>query len=475
MNNEHNVQINRPGDAALAARFPADFLWGAATSAYQIEGATEEDGRGPSIWDRFAATPGKTYRGETGQIAADHYHRMEKDVVLMAALGLRAYRFSVSWSRILPTGSGAVNQLGLDFYSRLVDCLLEHNIQPLTTLYHWDLPLALQDRGGWENRDTAAAFADYAELMTDRLGDRVERWITHNEPWCMSYLGHGIGVHAPGIKNVRSVGTVAHHLLLSHGLALPRMRAHLKDTAQIGIAPNLFPVYTTETAPEALERVKQELDFRNRWFLDPVLKGAYPEKLFQQLNCDHPAIQAGDMDLISAPIDFLGINYYNPLHLVSGQAPEGHGSGQPIYEVSNAKVDAPITEMGWEVYPQGLTDLLGWLQQNYTLPAVMITENGAAYVDEVVEVEGEERVLDVQRLGYFQGHLEAIGQAIEQGKTPPVKGYFAWSLTDNYEWAEGYRKRFGLIYVDFATQKRIVKDSGRWYASFLALSALTKI
>ncbi|GCE28453.1 beta-glucosidase [Dictyobacter alpinus] len=464
MNKEQQTHILSSTDAALATSFPKDFLWGAATSAYQIEGAAAEDGRGPSIWDRFAATPGKTYQGETGEIATDHYHRMEQDVALMAELGLRAYRFSISWSRVLPTGTGAVNQAGLDFYSRLVDCLLKHNIQPLATLYHWDLPTALQDQGGWENRATAEAFADYAELMTRHLGDRIDNWITHNEPWCATYLGHGNGVHAPGIKNISVVGIVAHHLLLSHGLAMPRMRAQLKPGARIGIAPNLFPVYSTETSPAVLERVERELDFRNRWFLDPVFKGHYPEHLFKHLGCQEPDIQPGDMELISAPIDFLGMNYYNPLRLQSEQ----QAGGETTFEVLNAAPGIATTEMGWEVYPQGLMDLLAWLQQSYEIPELIITENGSAYVDQLTSIDGEERIVDEQRLQYFRGHITAISSALAQKKTPPITAYFAWSLMDNYEWAEGYSKRFGIIYVDFATQKRVIKDSGRWYAAFLA-------
>ncbi|GER91552.1 hypothetical protein KDW_57140 [Dictyobacter vulcani] len=346
---------------------------------------------------------------------------MEQDVALMAEMGLRAYRFSISWSRVLPTGTGAVNQAGLDFYSRLVDCLLKHNIQPLATLYHWDLPTPLQDQGGWENRATAEAFADYAELMTKHLGDRVEKWITHNEPWCATFLGYGIGIHAPGIKNIPVVGIVAHNILLSHGLALPRMRAQLKETAQIGIAPNLFPVYTTEKSAAALERVEQELDFRNRWFLDPVFKGHYPPNLFKHLNCQAPDIQPGDMELISAPVDFLGINYYNPLHLDTWKESEQPGEKQNSFEILNASPDAEITAMGWEVYPQGLQDLLAWLQQNYAVPAIYITENGSAFPDHLTRIDAEERVVDEQRLRYLRGHIEAISRAIEQKKTPLSK------------------------------------------------------
>jgi beta-glucosidase len=458
---------SRDKDVALAAHFPPDFLWGAATSSYQIEGATQEDGRGISIWDSFSATPGKTYQGDTGRLAVDHYHRMEKDVALMVELGLQAYRFSIAWPRIQPTGTGAANQLGLGFYDRLVDTLLAQGIQPLVTLYHWDLPQSLQDRGGWLNRDTAFAFADYTEIVAQALGDRVERWITHNEPWCTAFQGYGNGLHAPGVADVQSAVVAAHHVLLSHGLTLPRLRATLKESAQVGVALNLFPVYCDDDSPETHARAEHESDFRNRWFLDPVFKGQYPEKFFAALDVPGPDIQDGDMKLISAPVDFLGLNYYNPVRIGVIEKDDGHGTLLRVSDVLESKPDVITTDMGWEVYPQGLADLFSWLKQDYTsIRAIIITENGAAFPD---QLDNGEEIVDSLRTEYLQEHIQAIASTIEQGKSAPITGYFAWSLMDNYEWAEGYSKRFGIVYVDYQTQKRIIKRSGQWYAAFLAL------
>src|SRR5579859_5208607 len=299
------------GNGQSHSAFPAEFLWGAATSAYQIEGATDEDGRGPSIWDTFARVPGAIHQGETGDIAADHYHRMPEDVALMADLQLTSYRFSLSWPRILPQGTGAVNQRGLDFYDRLVDALLARGIQPLATLYHWDLPVALQDRGGWLARDTTYAFADYAEVLARRLGDRVAWWITHNEPWCSAYLGYALGIHAPGLRDKQLAVQVGHHLLLSHGLAVSRLRAYLPPQAQVGIALDFYPVYAADDRPETLLAVKRADTFRNRWFLDPPFRGYYPDDLFSDLGVAPPPIYKDDLSIISVPIDFLGVNYYS--------------------------------------------------------------------------------------------------------------------------------------------------------------------
>jgi beta-glucosidase len=439
----------------LPVPFPNDFIWGAATASYQVEGATSEDGRAPSIWDQFAATPGKTYQGHTGEVAIDHYHRYPADIALMKTLGLSSYRFSISWSRVLPEGAGAINAAGLDFYDRLVDELLAQGIAPMATLYHWDLPLALYEKGGWLNRDTASAFADYAELMARRLGDRVAWWQTHNEPWCIAYLGYGIGEHAPGLQDMSLVPTVGHHVLVSHGLALPRLRAHLAPGAQIGITINFTPAYAADTHPTtlaAVEKARRE----NRWFTDPLFKGVYPAGFFDDLHVAPPVIADGDMALISAPIDFLGVNYYTRSLY---QTVEGEASAHPVDPVPGAL----YTEMHWEVYPQGLHDLLVELQQEYAPKAMIVTENGAAFVD---EWDGSsESVHDPLRVAYLRSHLQAVGEAIEQGAK--VRGYFAWSLADNYEWSFGYSKRFGLVYVDYASQRRILKDSGRWYANFI--------
>lgn len=450
--------------AAVANAFPSDFLWGTATSAYQIEGAARKHGRGLSIWDQFSATPGATHQGETGDIAADHYHHMEEDVALMRKLGLGAYRFSIAWPRVLPEGTGAVNARGLDFYDRLVDTLLASGITPAITLYHWDLPLALHERGGWLNRDTALAFADYAEIVARRLGDRVDWWLTHNEPWCAAFLGYGIGVHAPGIQDMRSAFTAGHHLLLSHGLALPRLRAAVRKTARVGITLNLGPIYPENDRPETLLAARRADAFVNRWFLDPIFFGCYPEDLFAALAITPPSLDADDLKCIAAPIDFLGVNYYSrkvvraPRETQTPRIPRGF---EEVAQVPGAA----YTQMGvgWEVYPAGLTDLLVRVQRDYAPKAMVVTENGAAFED---DWDGNGTVSDPQRLSYIHQHIHALERALARGVS--LRGYFLWSLLDNFEWSEGYSKRFGMVYVDYPTQRRIVKESGRWYAEFVS-------
>jgi beta-glucosidase len=443
-------------DPQLAAVFPPSFLWGVASSAYQVEGAVHEDGRGLSIWDVFSATPGKTYQGETGAVAADHYHRMPEDVALMAQLGIGAYRFSIAWPRILPEGVGRVNEPGLDFYDRLVDTLLAHGIQPFATLYHWDLPAVLQERGGWVQRDTASAFADYAEIVARRLGDRVARWITLNEPWCAAYLGYGNGEHAPGLHDPQSAAVVGHHLLVAHALAVPRLRA--TSSAPVGITLDFSPAYTADDCPETATAAARLDTSRNRWFADPIFRGSYPTDLFDILGVNPPPISDGDMAAISTPVDFLGVNYYSRMLVrASEQAP-----GAPGVEFIQVP-GAVYTKMGWEVFPQGLTDLLVRLHHDYAPPAMCITENGAAFDD---EWNGDAHVHDPLRQAYLVRHIEAVARAIEQGA--PVASYIIWSFIDNYEWAHGYKMRFGIVYVDYPTQRRVVKASGRWYADFLA-------
>ncbi|HZU67542.1 MAG TPA: beta-glucosidase [Ktedonobacteraceae bacterium] len=460
--------------------FPADFLWGAASSAYQVEGATHEDGRGMSIWDRFVTIPGAIYDGQTADIAADHYHLMEQDVTLMARLGLSSYRFSIAWPRILPDGTGSVNKKGLDFYDRLVDALLARGIQPLATLHHWDLPLALQERGGWLNRDTAYAFADYATVVAQRLGDRVRWWLTHNEPWCIAYLGYGLGMHAPGIRDVQMAVTVGHHVLLSHGLAVSRLRAHTSAGVQVGIAIDFYPVYAADNQPETLAGLEKADAFRNRWFLDPVFRASYPEHLFADMGVLPPPIQDTDFTIIATPIDFLGVNYYSRIMVRGLPEPEQQntaakqearpGGAQlnqpPVAERYEAVKQVPgssYTEMGWEIYPSGLANILTRLNREYGPKALLVTESGAAFND---QWDGGHTVHDSQRTQYLREHIATLEQVVAQGV--PVKGYFVWSLTDNFEWGEGYSKRFGLVYIDYPTQRRIVKDSGYWYASFLA-------
>lgn len=443
--------------------FPRDFLWGASTSAYQIEGATNEGGRGRSIWDDFSSTPGKTYQGETGDVAIDHYHRVAEDVDLMARLGLNAYCFSLAWPRILPNGTGAINQSGLDFYERLVDTLLAKGIAPVVKLYHWDLPSALHANGGWLNRDTAEIFADYAEIVTRRLGDRVNYWITQNEPWCVSYLGYALGIHAPGMRDMQLGIIAGHHVLLSHGLAVPRIRAHAGPHAQVGISLDCWPIHTIHDHQESREAAEQADAFRNRWFFDPVFKKSYPERLFADYGVKPPPIEAGDFDIIATPIDFLGFNYYSRM-VVQHKATNGSANnGTPeCYEAVNVIPGSSYTATNWEIYPQGLLEALQRVQRDYAPPAIFITENGAAFHD---HLNGDQPIRDPLRKQYLLQHVQKVEQAIAQGV--PIRGYFIWSLLDNYEWAEGYSKRFGLVYVDFPTQQRIIKESGQWYASFI--------
>lgn len=459
----NDMQAQTLTDRALATSFPPNFLWGAATASYQIEGAAHEDGRGPSIWDVFSATPGKVFRGDTGDIAADHYHRMPDDVALMARLGLAAYRFSIAWPRILPQGRGTVQTTGLDFYDRLVDALLAKGIKPFATLYHWDLPTPLQENGGWTNRDTAYAFADYAEIVVQRLGDRVTSWTTHNEPWCAAYLGYGIGIHAPGIRNRQDALTAAHHLLLSHGLAVPRIRAHMSSSAQVGITLNPSPVYPADDRAETRRDVELADLFSNRWFLDPIFRGSYPDHLFSALGLVPPDIHEGDLATISTPIDFLGINTYSRVVITGQETPPLADACQAVGPIAGST----YTSIGWEVYPQALEDILVRVQRDYAPPALYVTENGAAFDD---VWDGGDLVVDRDRVDYLRGYIRACGRAIEQGV--PLKGYFVWSLMDNFEWQMGYRPRFGLTYVDYPTQQRFIKASGYWYAHLIASGEL---
>jgi beta-glucosidase len=442
-------------------RFPEGFVWGAATAAYQIEGAARDDGRGPSIWDTFSRTPGKVHAGHTGDVACDHYHRYPEDVRIMGDLGLHAYRFSISWPRIQPDGAGPANPRGLDFYDRLVDELQGGGITPIVTLYHWDLPQTLEDRGGWTNRETAERFAEYAAIMYSRLGDRVETWTTLNEPWCSAFLGYASGIHAPGRTEPEVSFAAAHHLLLGHGLAVQALRA--AGASQIGITLNLAPVLSDDA--EAASIVD---GLQNRIFLDPVLRGEYPADVVERAGrfTDWSFVKDGDLEIISQPIDLLGVNYYNP-QTVTGRADE---PANPVYPGSEGiafpGADAPKTAMGWPVQPFGLTDLLVRLSHDYPGTPLIITENGAAF-DDVVE---DGQVHDVGRLSYLDGHLRAAHAAIEAGVD--LRGYLVWSLLDNFEWAEGYRKRFGVVHVDYNTQRRTPKDSALWYREVVRRNGL---
>jgi beta-glucosidase len=408
-------------------RFPDNFIWGAATAAYQIEGAAQEDGRGPSIWDTFSRTPGKVFQGHTGDVACDHYHRWRDDVENMRDLGLSAYRFSTAWSRVFPQGRGRLNRKGLDFYESLVDALLAAGIRPALTLYHWDLPQVLQEAGGWTNRDTASWFADYAECLYTHLGDRVKIWMTLNEPWVAAFAGHSQGVHAPGLRDFAAAVQAAHVLLHAHALAVSAFR---------------------------------ELGHGNRWFLEPVFKGTYPQDMLDLYARHHaaPRVEQGDAEVLAAhPVDFLGVNYYFPHRVYESDA-----GGLLGYEPGHRE-DAPHTAMGWEVFPQGLEDLLLRLKRDYGDPAIFITENGAAYPD---EIDAGGQVQDDERIEYLDGHLRAARRAIERGVK--LEGYFVWSLLDNFEWAFGTSRRFGITHVDFTTQARAWKKSALWYQRVIA-------
>jgi beta-glucosidase len=428
----------------LHARFPAGFLWGAATSAFQIEGAAAEDGKGESIWDVFCRRPGAIADGSNGHIACDHYHRWREDLDLIAGLGLEAYRFSVSWPRVLPAGAGAWNEAGLAFYDRLVDGLLERGIEPLLTLDHWDLPQALQERGGWGSRETVHRFVDYARGVTRRLGDRVKLITTHNEPWVISILGHETGVFAPGLKDRRLAMQASHHLLVSHGLALQALRAD-GCRKPLGIVLNLAHTESASDAPADLAKARLDDALGRRWYTDALFRAEYPAEALAELGADAPRVEPGDLQAIAAPLDYLGVNYYSR-HVSSADGSfDAKASG------------LPLTAMGWEIYPRGLTELLLTLHREYALPPVYITENGAAFEDRLVDG----RVHDPQRIDYLRGHLSAIADAIERGV--PVAGYMVWSLLDNFEWSSGYAKRFGIVHVDYATQARTPKDSALWY------------
>lgn len=436
--------------------FPPAFRWGCSTSSYQIEGAVDADGRGESIWDRFCATPGRIRDGSSGAVACDHYHRWREDLDIARGLGVNAYRFSIAWPRIFPAGRGAQpNAKGLDFYSRLVDGMLERGLEPWATLYHWDLPQALQDAGGWAVRSTVEAFVDYADAVTRRLGDRVKHWITHNEPWCTAFLGHHEGVHAPGIRNFGTAMQVCHHLLLSHGLVLPVVRANAVG-ARAGITLSLHPIEPATNAPADVAAAHRHDGLRNRWFLDPLHGRGYPADVLALLGADAPSVLQGDLDVIARRADFLGVNYYFP-EVVAAAAGQGAMSARVV-----EREGVERTAFGWEVSPQGMVSLLKRVHREWGAAPIVLTENGSTY-DDVVEADGSVR--DEQRRSYLERHIAAAREARARGV--PLEGYFAWSLLDNFEWAEGHLRRFGLTYVDYTTQKRSLKASGRWYACFL--------
>jgi beta-glucosidase len=470
------TQETQPETDAPALVFPTGFVWGAATSAYQIEGSISADGRGTSIWDTFVGQPGRVLNGENAEVAIDHYRRYRDDVALMADLGLTAYRFSVSWPRIQPDGAGTVNEAGLDFYRRLVDELLAQGIDPWLTLYHWDLPQALEDAGGWPARDTSKRFADFAARVHQALGDRVRNWSTVNEPWCAAFLGYSSGEHAPGRREPAASIRAAHHLNLAHGLSVQALRAQGAGS-QIGGSVNLYAISPAGDDPADLDAARRIDGLQNRFFLDALLKGSYPEDVLADLShvTEIDFIKDGDMETISAPFDTLMVNYYSRF-TVSGKpggaasaaaAPTGAGSPWPGSEhVSFVNGGRPVTSMGWEIDDTGLYEVLQRVARDYPSIPLVISENGAAFDDVVVG----ERVDDQERLAYIEAHLRTCHSAIEAGI--PLNGYFAWSLMDNFEWAWGYGKRFGLVYVDYPTQRRTPKASAFWYADTIRRGGL---
>jgi beta-glucosidase len=443
-----------PASSALATAaakdFPADFVWGVATSAFQIEGAHDVDGKGPSIWDSFCRQPGVIADNSNGDVACEHYTRWEEDLDMIQSLGVDAYRFSVSWPRVMPTGQGDWNEAGLAFYEKLVDGLLARGMKPYLTLYHWDLPQALQDIGGWGNRVTVERFVEYAVGIAKRLGDKVVSIATHNEPWVVAQLGHESGVFAPGLKDRKLAAQVSHHLLLSHGMAITAMRA-LKLKASLGIVLNMAPMYPATDSDADRTAARLEDGKLRRWYMDPLFEGRYPQDVLDYLGHDAPYVEAGDMARIQVPIDFVGINYYSR-GMISAAGP-----------VDNKTSGLELTDMGWEVYPQGLTDLLVSIKRDYPgAKRLYITENGGAFPDPV-GTDGQ--VHDADRTRYLDTHIAAVGDAIAQGV--PMAGYMVWSLMDNFEWASGYAKRFGIVHVDYATQQRTPKDSALAYRDFV--------
>jgi beta-glucosidase len=438
--------------------FPKDFVWGTATSSYQIEGGGLDYGRGECIWHRFSHTEGKVYNGDTGIIACDHINRYPEDVKLMRDLGVNAYRFSTSWPRVLPEGVGRVNEQGMDFYNHLVDLLLEAGITPYVTLYHWDLPQAIQDRGGWENPDSVKWFADYADWMSRALGDRVKHWITHNEPYVVSMVGNKDGRHAPGKQDPIAAYTVAHHVLLSHGAAVPIIRANSAN-AEVGITLDQTYSFPRSNNHEDRMAARRFAAYHNDWFLGPVFRGVYPADLVKRLEPQgvFANINLDEIKGTHVPIDFLGINYYTR-NIISA------GHDDPLLDIAYGRTEgAEHTAMGWEVYPEGLLHTLLYLHNAYNLPKIFITENGCAYDDP----EPDDGIVhDPKRKEYYRLHLEAVGKAIDLGV--PVAGYFAWSFMDNFEWAEGYEKRFGIYHVDFETQLRTPKESALFYKDWIA-------
>jgi beta-glucosidase len=456
-------------------RFRPDFLWGVATSAYQIEGGVDLDGRGPSVWDTFCAQPGKVRGGDDGRVAADHRRRMPSDVSLLAELGVGAYRFSIAWPRVQPSGQGPISPSGLDFYRSLVDSLQGAGVDPVVTLYHWDLPQALEDRGGWPARETALRFAEYAAAVGAALGDRVRRWATVNEPWCAAMLGYASGVHAPGRAEPAAAVAAAHHLLLGHGLAVDALRANVRDDAEIAITLNPYPVVAAGDREEDRDAARRVDGVANRLWYDPVLRGRYPDDVLQDFATvsDLAHIRDGDLEVISRPIDAIGVNYYRRHHArfspgASAVPPFSTWPGSPDVDLVDPGV--PTTASGWAIEPDGLVETLVRLSTDYDPPPIYVHENGAAF-DDHPDDRGE--VHDDDRIHFLRDHFRAAHDALARGVD--LRGYFVWSLLDNFEWAEGYSKRFGLVWVDYQTQRRIPKSSAQWFARVIATGVVGPI
>jgi beta-glucosidase len=452
---------------AGSLEFPKGFVWGSATATYQIDGAWDEAGKGESIWDRFASNPDNIADRRDGRVACDHYHRFADDFDLMASLGLRHYRFSIAWPRVIPDGDGAVNPAGLDFYDRLVDAMLARGIRPYATLFHWDLPQGLQDGGGWAQRSTIDAYVRYADVVARRLGDRVKDWMTHNEPWVFAFVGHLFGAHAPGLRDLRTSLAVAHHLLVSHGKAVPAIRAACAG-ARVGIVHNLEWIEPASDRPEDVAAAARHDGAFNRWFLDPVYGRGYPEDLLAWYGADVPRIEPGDLEAAAAATDFLGVNYYT--RRLMAHDPRGRGTtGRDVFAAR--QVYWPFVPRAhfdeWEIAPEGLYRTLLRVQREYAPAAMLVTENGTSWPD---QPGPDGAVHDLIRVRYLARHAAAVWQAIQDGAD--VRGYFAWSFMDNFEWGFGYTKRFGIVHVDYETQARTVKDSGRWYAQLAARNAL---
>ncbi len=456
----------------MTVRFPDNFLWGTATAAYQVEGAVKEDGRGASIWDTFSHTPGKVVHGDTGDIACDQYHRLGEDLDLMSSLGIKAYRFSVAWPRIQPEGGGQVNKKGLDYYRRLVDGLRDRDIEPMLTLYHWDLPQALEDLGGWTSRETSKRFAEYAGVLYEEFADSVKYWITLNEPWVSAWLGYGAGVHAPGVKDTGKAIAATHHLLLGHGLALKEMRSLGREANQLGVTLNLSPTRPATDEKADVEAARRVDGNANRIFLGPLFRGEYPEDMLDYYRSDSnfSFVRDGDLEIISAPLDFLGVNYYMRHTVIDDGGDSNPKTAMRFEDLEAVTVLPPgadTTVMGWPVEPDGLTEILVRLHEEYTQLPLYVTENGVAVHD---YVDPEDGVDDEERVAFLDAHFRAVHDAMEQGVD--LRGYMVWSLLDNFEWAEGYSKRFGIVYVDYGTQRRIPKASARWYADVIRRGGL---